>query len=298
MSQSTAETTYQAIGNREDLLDVVINISPMDTLFLNKFGKTKATGRYHEHVVDSLATAADNAAIEGADYSFARGAARTRIGNYTQIFVTTAEVSDSQREVETAGIKDEMSYQLAKKMKEHARDIEIALVTGTGNSGATGTARRLKGVLAWMTTNVVTGTGTGSEALTEAMFNELLQSIWDDGGMPGDAYANGYQKRQISTFTGSTTKFTNVTSQKEIINGVDVYDSDFGRIKIHPHRYMTTSVVAVLQNDLWKVAVLRPTKKVDVAKIGSATRAAIETELTLESRQEAGSGQITQLSTS
>ena len=298
MSQSTAETTYQAIGNKEDLLDVVINISPMDTLFLNKFGKTKASGRYHEHVVDSLATAADNAAIEGADYSFARGAARSRIGNYTQIFITTAEVSDSQREVETAGIKDEMSYQLAKKMKEHARDIEIALVTGTGNSGATGAARRLKGVLSWMTTNNVTGTGTGSEALTETMFNELLQSIWDDGGMPGDAYANGYQKRQISNFTGSTTKFTNVTSQKEVISGVDVYDSDFGRIKIHPHRYMTTNVVAVLQNDLWKVAVLRPTKKVDVAKIGSATRAAIETELTLESRQEAGSGQITQLSTS
>lgn len=298
MAQSSAVLTYTSIGNREDLLDVVVNISPTDTLFLNKFGKAKAKATYHEHTIDSLASAADNAGIEGADYTFSRASARTRVGNYTQIFTTTVEVSDTQREVDAAGIEDEMSYQVAKKMKEHARDIELALVTGTGNSGASGTARRVKGVLAWMTTCVETGTGTATEALTETMFNNLLQTIWNQGGMPGDAFANGFQKRQISTFTGSTTKFTNVTSEKEVISGVDVYDSDFGRIKIHPHRYMTTSVVAVLQLDLWKVAVLRPTKKVDVAKVGSATRAAIETELTLESRQEAGSGQITGLTTS
>jgi len=175
--------------------------------------------------------------------------------------------------------------------------IEYALVNGTGNSGASGTARRLKGVLAWITTNVETGTGTGNEALTEAMFNNALQSIWNAGGRPDTAWVNGFQKRQISSFTASSTKFVEADAKK-LVAGVDVYDSDFGRIKVVLDRFMPADQVAITQTDLWKVATLRPTKKVDVAKVGSATRAVIETELTLEARNEAGSGKITQLTTS
>lgn len=297
MTNATAMLSYDAVGNREDLLDVITNISPEETPFLSRFGKSKANNRLHEWLTDSLADAAENKKIEGYDYSFAARSVRTRVNNYTQIFQTAVEVSDTQREINTAGMEDEFAYQMAKAMKEHARDIEYALVNGTGNSGASGTAREMKGVLAWLSTNVETGTGTGSEDLTESMFNDLLQAIWDQGGQPTTAYANGYQKRQISSFTGGSTK--NIDAQeKELIAGIDVYDSDFGRIKIIPHRFMTPSVVAVLQDDLWKVATLRPTKKVDVAKVGSATRAVVETELTLESRNEAGSGQITGLATS
>lgn len=297
MAEASAKLTYDAVGNKEDLTDIISNISPTETPFLSKFGKTKARGTYHEWQTDTLANAADNAQIEGDDYSFTKPASRTRLGAYTQIFMTAVEVSDTQRAVDTAGLEDEFVYQMEKKMKEHARDIEIALVTGTGNSGASGTARRLKGVLPWITSNVETGTGTGAEALSEGMFNDLLQNIWEDGGMPEAAYANGFQKRKISDFTASNTRNVGA-SEKEVIKGVDVYDSDFGRIKIVPHRYMTTSVVAVLDNSLWKVAMLRPTKKVDVAKIGSATRAVIETELGMEARNELGNGQITGLSTS
>jgi len=298
MSQSTAKTTFQAIGNREDLTDVISNISPMDTLFLSHFGKAaKVQGVYHEWQTDSLASAADNATIEGNDWTFSRVASRSRTGNYVQTAETLVEVSDIQRAVDTAGLEDEFTYQMTKKMKEHARDIEQALVTGTGNSGASGTARRVKGVLAWLTTSVETGTGTGAEDLTEDMFNDTLQTIWDQGGMPDRAYANGFNKRAISAFTGGATK--NVEAEGKVLyRGVDVYDSDFGRIKIYPHRYMTTSVVAVLQTDLWKVGYLVPTHKEDAAKIGSGTRAVITSSYTLESRNQAGSGKITQLSTS
>lgn len=296
MSQSTAKLTYDAIGNREDLTDVITNISPLETPFLSKFGKVAVKNTLHEWQTDSLASATENKAIEGADYSFSKVAARTRTGNYTQIAVTPVEVSDSQRAMNVAGLEDEFAYQMAKKMKEHARDIEYSLVNGTGNAGTSGAGREVKGVLAWLTTNIVTGTGTGAEDLTEAMFNDLLQSIWDAGGQPNTAYANGFQKRQISAFTGGNVKNVNAP-EKEVVAGIDVYDSDFGRIKIMPHRFMTTSVVAVLQDDLWKVGFYRPTKKVDVAKVGSATRAVIESEFTLESRNEAGSGKITELTT-
>ena len=301
MSQSTAKLYYEEVakGNREDLSDIITNITPTETPFYSTFGKVKAKSVTHDWLTDSLANAAENKHIEGADYSFAKPGVRTRLSNYTQIFVTDVEVSDTQRAVDTAGMEDEFAYQMAKSMKEHARDIEYMLVNGTGNSGASGTARELKGVLAWITTNVETGTGTGNEYLTETMFNNLLQSVWEDGGLQsgGTVYANGYQKRKISSFTGGSTKNVN-SDDKSLTNAVDVYDSDFGRMVVKRHRYMTSSVVGVLDNDFWKVATLRPTQKIDIAKVGSATRAVIETELTLESREEKSSGKITGLKTS
>ncbi len=299
MAQSTAMLTYQSAGkgNRETLMDVLVNISPTETPMFSTFGKVKAEGTVHQTLVDTLANASSAGFIEGADYTFEARPPRERVTNYTQIFVTLVEVSDTQRVVLKAAVEDEFAYQIAKAMKEHARNIEKALVEGTGNPGSSNTPRELKGVLAWITTTNITGTGTGAEELTEAMFNDCLQSIWNNGGTPDTAWVNGYQKRKISAFTAGNTKEVEA-EEKKVVATVSVYDSDFGRIKIALDRYMLPDQVAITQTDLWKVAVLRPTKKVDVAKIGSSTRAAIETELTLEARNEKGSGKITQLTTS
>jgi hypothetical protein len=125
----------------------------------------------------------------------------------------------------------------------------------------------------------------------------LLQTIWAAGGSPNSAYPNGFNKRKISDFTASNTRNIGA-SEKEVVKGVDVYDSDFGRIKIKAHRQTTASVVPVLQDDMWKVAMYRPTTKIDVATVGSAKRMVVETELTLEARQEGASGKVTGLSTS
>ena len=183
-------------------------------------------------------------------------------------------------------------------MKEIATDVEKQLITGTGNSGASGTARELKGILSFIATNVETGTGSGTEALTEDMYNDLLQTIWSAGGRPDYTYVNAFQKRQISSFSTSNTRYLEISGEGELKNTIAVYESDFGRQRIELDSFMTTSVVAALQRDMWKVAVLRGIKPVDVANVGDAKRGALVGELTLESRNEAASGQITGLSTS
>ena len=295
MAQDTAVLTYDAVGNLEDLSDVITNISPLETPMFSNFGRSSASAKLHEWLTDSLATATSNAKIEGAAYTFAKAAARTRLTNDVQTLETSVEVSDLQRKVATAGLDDEFAYQMAKKMKEHARDIEYAIVNGTGNSGASGTARELKGVIAWISTNNTTGTGTGNEALTEDMFNDTLENIWNQGGKPDTCYANGGQKRAISAFTAGATKFVQA-SGNELNAAYDIYESDFGRIKIVADRFMPSTTIAMLQSDLWKVAVLDATHKVDVAKVGSSTKAVITTSLTIEALNEAGSGKVTQLS--
>jgi len=297
MATATALGTYLAVGDREDLTDLISTITRHETPLFSGFGKAQARATYHEWQIDTLDTGSANAQKEGQDFAFALPAVRTRDGNYTQIFSKTIEVSETQRAVSVAGLEDEFQYQLEKRMKEIATDVEAALITGTGNSGASGTARELKGILAYMTTNVETGTGS-ADALTEDMYNDLLQTIWTAGGRPDYTYVNGYQKRQISAFSSENTRYVEMKADGELRNYVSVYYSDFGVQRIELDPFMTATVVAVLQRDMWNVAMLRGIKVEDVANVSDSRRGALVGELTLQSRNEAASGQITTLASS
>jgi len=260
--------------------------------------KVQAKGVYHEWQTDALTAATSNAAYEGADFVFAIPAARSRTGAYTQIFTKTLEVSGTMQAVDVAGVENEFTYQMKKRMKEMATDIEKALFTGTGNSGASGAARELKGIFSWISTNSETGTGGGTEALTETMFNDILQTIYDAGGSPDVAYCNSFQKRAISAFATSSTRYQEPGQAGKLYNYVSVYESDFGVIDIKLDQFCDTDKVAVLDSSLWRVAVLRGVKSVDVATVGDSKRGALVGELTLEAGNELGSGEIIGLTTS
>ncbi|MCA3169598.1 MAG: DUF5309 family protein, partial [Burkholderiales bacterium] len=117
-------TTFSAIGNREDLADIIYNISPMDTPFLSQAAKTRASAVYHEWQTDALEAAGANRRIEGDDATANTFVATTRVGNYCQISSKTISVSGTQRGVNAAGRADEFSYQLAKRGREIKRDME------------------------------------------------------------------------------------------------------------------------------------------------------------------------------
>ena len=290
-------TGYEAVGEREDLMDLITMISPVDTPMFSGFAKGTAAGTYVEWQTDELASAAANAQVEGADYTFPTLSATTRLGNYTQIFNKPFQVSNTLDVVSKAGRDKEYAYQMEKKMKEMARDIEYALVNNASAvSGTSGAARQMKGVLAWITTNVETGSGSGNEALTESMFNDALETISAAGGNPDTVYANGFQKRAISGFTASNTKNIDASANK-IINRVDVYESDFGILEVIYDRAMVTSEVAILEKDKWEIRTLRPIAHHEVPSIGDSKRGVIEGELTLVAKNEKANGKITQLTT-
>jgi hypothetical protein len=273
-------------------------LTPAETPFLSSFPRTKAKSTLHEWMTDSLTAPATNAQIEAADYSYTKGTTPTRLTNRTQLFYTTWEVSDTVQASDPAGYESELARQKMKKMKEHARDIEVALITGTGNSGASGTARTMKGVLGFITGNVTTGTGTGNEALTETVLNDALQAIWDDSGMEGGytVYAPGSQKRVIDGFTAGSTKFTD-PADKKLTTPVNIYESSFGIVKIKMHRHLTAGNVVILADDMWKTAWLQPTHEpTGIARVGSAVRGVVQSEVTLVSVNQDASAKITELS--
>lgn len=297
MAEASSIKTYDVSTNVRDVTDLISVVARTETPFYSGLKKTKAINKIHESQQYTLTTGSKNALVEGANYTLAiRNVPNTNL-NWTQIFGKNAKVSKSQMASDTYGIDDMLAKQVGFAMKEIATDIEKALLQGTGNSGASGTARELKGALAFCTTNVETGTGTGSEALTEDMFNDTLQTIWDNGGRPDTVYCNSFQKRQISAFTASATKNVDAMDKK-LVSPVNIYESDFGIVEIKLDPYMATDEVFIAQKDLWGVAVFRPIVVEDYPSIGSYKAKTIEGELTLECNNELGSGKITGLSTS
>ncbi len=291
--------TYQAKGVREDLIDLIVSISPEETPMLSRFAKTAASNTLHEWQTDSLDSAAANAQVEGNDPASPALTATVRTGNYTQISNKVWRVTNTMEAVKKAGRASEYSYQMAKKMKELARDMEYAIVNGTGNSGASGTARELKGVMSWIATNTGTGgassTATGS-ALTEGMYNDMLQKIYTAGGNPDVTYAPGYQKRKISAFSTPSQRQINAET-KTLITSVDVYESDFGVQRIIVDRFIPADSIVMLEEDKWRIANLRPVAYKELPNLGGGPKGMVEAEYTLESLNEKASGKLTQLYT-
>ena len=291
-------------GLREDLLDIIVNISPTETPMLSGFKKSKASGTVHEWVTDTLGTATNTTVVEGADFSDPTLTARVRHSNYCQINREGFQVSDTLDAVDKVGIKGgEYEYQLAKALKNIARGMEVAIVKGESAAGSASVARGSRGIsdsttggtgTGWLTTNSAT---MGTNDITEVVYNNMLQEIFIQGGNPDTAYAHGWNKRKNSAFTAGSTK--NIESfAKKLVLSVDVYESDFGLQRIILDRYMPEKAVSILQKDMWSVAMLRPVKHTPLAKVGSARRGMVESEWTLVSYNEKASGTVFNTSTS
>lgn len=293
--------TYQSIGNREDLTDIITNITPMDTWFTSNTGDGSAKGTYHEWQTDALADAGANKLVEGAATSDGTINPTVRDGNYTQILGKAFKIAKTEEAIDKAGRKSEIAYQTEKHAKELARDLEYNLLLNDSlASGASGTARQLKGVVGFITTNVETGTGTGDEALTESMLNDALQTVWAAGGKPQTLVTGAKQKRVISAFTTNTRYM--VADENKLASAVDVYQSDFGTVTVRLHHQVNTSAAGKVfifgEMGHWVKAWLRRIKRQQEPFAGDADLFSMRGELTLECRQEKGHGMIDQLTTS
>jgi hypothetical protein len=309
-------TKYDAIGQREDLSDVIYNISPTDTPIMSSIGKTKATAVNHEWQTDSLAAATTaNALVEGADATSATLSPTTRLGNLTQIVGKTVQVSGTLESVDKAGRKSEKAYQLAKASAEIKRDIETiitanqAAVAGNG----TNTARKMSSLLSFIKTNTSVGAGTTTagadpttigvsarvdadttRTFTEAMLKEVVREVFASGGTPSVLMVSPALKQTVSGFTGlAATRYqAPVSGQATILAGADIYQSDFGQISIVPNRFMRSRDALVLDPEYAALAYLRPFQTIELAKAGDSDKTQILAELTLEVRNEAAHGGV------
>jgi hypothetical protein len=309
--------TYEAIGNREDLSDVIYRIDPTDTPAMSGFEREKATAVNHEWQTQALASVdTSNAVLEGDDATTDAATPTVRLGNICQISDKVARVTGTQRAVDHAGRDDELEYQEMLKGLELKRDME-SIIVGTNQAKVTGndtTARKTASLLSWIKTNIskgasgtdpsaADGTGTRTDGtqrvFTEASLKSVLQSVWNSGGKPDTIMVGGFNKQVFSTFTGRATPIED-TKAKKIVASVDAYESDFGRLKIVPNRFQRARDVLVLQMDMWALAYLNGRRMVSIplAKTGDSDRRQMLSEYALVSRNEKASGGVFDLTTS
>ena len=321
-AQTNAFGSYQAIGNREDLTDIISRISPTRTPFMMLAGKGKADGKNHEWQTDSLAAAVTtNAQLEGDVVAPTASTPTVRLNNYCQISRKDATVSGTQEKVSKAGRKSEMAYQMSKRMAELKRDMESVLCSNQrGAAGATGTARKLRGLAAFNNTNTnrytastsgtkgknatapnsATGAGTdagNTRALTELLVKAVLAQCYTSGAEVKFAMVGPHNKQVISTFTGRSSSREMVDKNK-ILGAADVYCSDYGDIKILPNIFGRERDCVFLDPDMVEIAYLRAPFQKDLPVFGDAESKMIAAEYTLAVKNYGGIGMVADINIS
>lgn len=311
MAQPTgAYSSYDAAGNREDLSDIIFDVSPSDTPFLSAIKKNKASGTLHEWQTDALEAAAANANIEGDDATPSAPSATTRLTNQTQILKKHAVITGTQERVDKAGRKSEMAYQVARRMKAIKLDLEFAMIDGggalgIGNAKVAGndtTAREMASIQTYLTSNVSVGAGVGAEAtgdgtdtmtagtlrdLTTTLLDAQLSSAFTNGGMPNILFVSPTNKGVVSGFSASGATRYVTTDDKKLTMSIDVYVGDFHTLKVVPSRQLANELALGIDPNYLAYSELRGAHSYDLAKTGDSYRKEIVMEGTLEVCNEA-----------
>jgi hypothetical protein len=314
--------TYQAIGDREDLTDVIYNIDPVETPFMTSAQRSKATFTKHEWQKDALKSAVtSNQAVEGDTPGNTTVTPTTRLFNYTEIATYAFNISGTQQAVRPAGRADELAYQLVKYGKALKRDMESALTgKNCAAAGTSGAARVGASLESWMSTNWTTNAsspasaaspgfssvgavspvdGSVASTVTAALVQAIIRQAWTAGGEPDIIMCGPYNKIKISAFAGILTNTIQQSAKgpATIIAAADAYQSDFGLLRVVPNRFSRDRTISILDMSYWAVAYLRPFQQFALAKVGDSDQRQVLAEYTLESRHEGASGKVADLAT-
>lgn len=293
-------TTSNAVGEREDLSDVITRIDPDETPIYSALKKETGNGVFVEWQVQELAAAsATNYQNEGADATYDTPTATTRLGNYMQISQKDAQVSGTLDAVDKAGRDKEVAYQKVLKGLELRRDIEKYLHSDTARSGSD--PRKAGSLSSWIT-NVSVGatgaapTGDGTDLptggtdrdMTLAMIDTAMQAAYTDGGQPNMLVVSPAKKAAFSDLNSGSVATNQIqyTAPREaaIVGSVSLYLSDFGQLDVVIDRFASDDRVYLLDSDYASICTLpnRNFAVQEMAKTGDSEKFQIITEWTLK----------------
>jgi hypothetical protein len=307
-----AYTTYQAQGNREDLSSRIYNIDPFDTPVFNSSARRNVTNRTFDWQTEKLpGVNGDNARQEGFELDRSPSQPTVRRNNVAQISSRDATVSGSQEAADAAGRPSEMGAQMALNGKALKRDMEVILCSSQpinrGDDSATPAVRRTRGLIHWLKTNAFVPTKNGLPAVTlptaetdaypvvaagdrveftEPMLRTVMAQAYNNGAEPKLIVLPPLLKQTFSTFKGRESTQVQV-GQREVAATVDIYVSDFGRIKALPSRWIDPNTALFLDPAYLAVAYYRTLRQTPIAKMGDAETRLILAEWGVEMRNEA-----------
>lgn len=281
--------TYDDSARREDLIDLIADVSPDANPLMTMLSTTKASGTYHEWLEDyqSRPTSVSTTA-EGAEATFSDLTQPSRRGNFTQIITKTFKVSGTESVVDVAGMGDPYDYQAKKALADWKNKAEYSLIRGAAASGSSGVARQMIGMDSVITSHS-TGVLSGC-SLSETEFNNMVSDVWSDVGQDDvfDMVLVPFGlKQKISSFTAGNTRYLDATDKK-LVRPVMVYESDGGVHRIFAHKDVRSAAATPgptfigIKEDKWRIAYLRNPKTKVLPDNGDYKAGMITGELTLE----------------
>jgi hypothetical protein len=292
-------TTFDAKGIREDLSNIITNISPEETVYMSNIGRESISNTLFEFQSDTLASAAANKQIEGDDVtSFDAVTPTVRLQNYAQISRKTIILSATEEIVNKAGRRSELAYQIAKRSAELKKDQEFTMLNGAvAAAGSTSVARGTASLQAWVKTNVdmqtngvnpsyttlpnSARTDGNVRTFTETILKNVIQQVWAAGGSPKILMTGPVNKQRVSGFSGIASSRYNINGGEKpatLIGAIDIYVSDFGQVSVIPNRLQRERDAWVLDPEYAKMVVLRPYQQIELAKTGDSAKSLLLVE--------------------
>ncbi len=290
----------QVEGSEELMFVAGVNANTLTVL--RGYAGTTPEGLADNQVVNILG----NAGLEGADRPSPRFTQRVRVGNYTQIFTSSVEVSGSDLAARQLGLTDEMDFQKGERLREMVRDLEGTVLNGgratTDPQGSSTVRRTMKGIIQHLSSNVFhtgdSGFPTGND-LDEAKVNYVLRKIWEiSSGNVDLIVVGGFQKRKINAFCAESRTYG--PNDRKFSDMIGIYESDFGLCHVITTRWVPQDAALFLDSS--RISVLPLTGRSfhfkPLASGGDYECGELIGEYTLELRNEAAHGLIRNLSTS
>ena len=281
--------TYDMVGIKEDISDVISNITPTKVPFQTMIGSETVKNTLFQWQEDDLRDVATNAKVEGFTAVDSTRTPTTMRTNYTQILSDTIKVSGTADTVDTYGRAKESAYQMAKVASELKRDLEHAYV-GVENAAVAGnssTAREMAAFLNQVDSSMFVYTGATSTKPDEADVLSALQAAYNEGADPNTLMVTPTNSLEIADFAFKNRAGTSLARSRDVpgtkvVNVVDVYTCPFGKVDVVLNRFLMAKRTLVFDPEMWKKVVLRPWFRETLAKSGDNTTIMLTGEFSLK----------------
>ena len=311
-------TVALTAGAREDLMNIIVEISPQETPLFSNSKKVPAKAITHEWLTDTLQASTINSTLEGNTVTVSTAAAPTRLGNTLQISEKDYGISGTMGALGAAGAlagrDDELTRLRMKKGLELRRDMEVVLHTNQAKRSESGATTRLQaGLPAWITNAVgpssvqaaIPTTGNGSSAVNSFSVSTALtyqylasaqQLAFEDGGQPNMLEVPYALKRAFSGLAFSATPSTadvryiaNGSAAPMAIGTVDKWMSDGGTLDVVVNRQLSIQgdtflrqAAFLIETEKMSVATLRLFEVTQLARTGDARSEFVVSEYCLQ----------------
>ena len=283
--------SYGDVSRKEDVvLNAIEILTAKETMIFNMLGKTSAINTVHAYLTDTLATAASSAVAEAGDYSNNALSTPSRLTNIVQNMARPFKVSRTQRRIEHYHGQDELSRQSNKAMMEWANSAEFDLVRSTLVSGVSGTVAKMSGIIEATSKSTNHTSHSSGTAFSATILDGLMKDNWDNsnGDVATDIFMGSFLRDATDAFTQKSNVVVNAPSIKQIVRTVTSYETAFGTLQIHKHRYIQQSgdatgrVLAIRPGKLAIAMLEKPYLDTDLARSGDYDFHAVVGKHTLE----------------